>query len=180
MAEDKRAPMAAAPMVYREDGSADWGNMWTSYCALAQEGGPPHRGTLLPAPADADPTSSQYQAVVAELTRGIKEVSDLDAAPDAPGWLAVRCPSPAMALWLADAVKEENVEARHMDAKLLVPVGADFQLTGEIKNIITVVGKTTHYWHEHLAPEVKQTLAWQTLAQDVLRWLQARLGVNTT
>jgi hypothetical protein len=36
--EDKRAPMASAPMAYNEDGSADRGNMWDSVCVLAQEG----------------------------------------------------------------------------------------------------------------------------------------------
>jgi len=28
--------------------------------------------------------------------------------------------------------------------------------------VITAVAKTTHYWREHLPPEVKQTLEWQT------------------
>ena len=44
---DQCAPMAAAPMKYQPDGSVDWGNMWDSFCVLAREGGPPHRGTML-------------------------------------------------------------------------------------------------------------------------------------
>src|SRR5262245_26888007 len=52
--EDKRAPMAAAPIKYAADGSVDWGNMWDSFCVLAREGGPPHRGQLLDAQEGAD------------------------------------------------------------------------------------------------------------------------------
>ena len=51
---DKRAPMAAAPIKYQLDGSVDWGDMWDSFCVLAREGGPPHRGTMLQAQTDAD------------------------------------------------------------------------------------------------------------------------------
>lgn len=45
--EDKCAPMAPAPMKYLADGSVDWGNMWDTFCVLAQDGGPPHRPTML-------------------------------------------------------------------------------------------------------------------------------------
>lgn len=41
----------------------------------------------------------------------------------------------------------------------LIPVGARYTVTGEIKSVITVVAKTTHYREEHLSPEVKQALA---------------------
>lgn len=47
--KDKAAPMASAPMQYRENGEVAWGEMWESFCALALEGGPPHRGELLKA-----------------------------------------------------------------------------------------------------------------------------------
>ncbi|HEY1012928.1 MAG TPA: hypothetical protein VGE07_09525, partial [Herpetosiphonaceae bacterium] len=64
---DKKAPMASAPMRYAEDGSVDWGNMWDSFCALALEGGPPHRATLLDAPSDIDPADPAYQAAQDEI-----------------------------------------------------------------------------------------------------------------
>jgi sirohydrochlorin cobaltochelatase len=58
-----------------------------------------------------------------------------------------------------------------------VPVGDYFTLKGEIKNVITAVAKTTHYWQEHLSPEVKQTLAWQerlkALKTQIKNWLFA-------
>jgi sirohydrochlorin cobaltochelatase len=57
--------------------------------------------------------------------------------------------------------EEENVQARHEGELLFVPVGDQFELKQEIKNVITAVAKTTHYWQEHLAVEVKQALAFQ-------------------
>jgi sirohydrochlorin cobaltochelatase len=158
---DKRAPMAAAPLRYTPEGAVAWGEMWDTFCALAQEGGPPHRGALLRPPERDDPDSSAYRAAAAEIARGIQEVSGLTAVPDETGWLAVRCDSPTMARWLSEAIAAELVAARCDGPLLLVPVGAAYTLTGEIKNVVTVVAKTTHYWHEHLPAEVKQTLAAQ-------------------
>jgi sirohydrochlorin cobaltochelatase len=56
-----------------------------------------------------------------------------------------------------------------------VPVGDYYTVKGEIKNVITAVAKTTHYWGEHLPPEVKQTLAIQAKLAGIGRWLR-RLG----
>ena len=169
--EDKRAPMASAPMAYKEDGSVDWGNMWDSFCVLAQEGGPPHRATLLKAPPDADPAHPQYEVVVAEIVRGVFETSGLHAAAAEPGWIAVKCTSRAMATWLAEAIIEENVAAHARDTLLLVPVGEHFQLTGEIKNVITAVAKTTHYWDDHVGAEAKALY----VLEDRFALLKARL-----
>lgn len=156
--DDKRAPMAAAPIRYRTDGAVDWGNMWDTFCVLAQEGGPPHRGTLLRAPEDPAVASAGYRFAAGEIIRGIREVSGLRAAAAAPGWIAVECPSAGMARWLGEAIEAENVQARHDGALLLVPVGDQFTLGGEIKSVITAVAKTTHYWQDHLSPEVKRAL----------------------
>lgn len=153
---DPRAPMAAAPMKYNEDGSVNWGDMWDTFCVLAQEGGPPHRGTMLDEPTAPDPTDPRYAQVVAEITRGIFEVSGLRTQPAGPGWLAIVCESPGHALWLRNAILQENVQARSDKNLLLVPVSQEFTLKGEIKNVITVVAKTTHYWTEHLQVELKR------------------------
>lgn len=173
---DTRAPMAAAPLRYTPEGTVAWGEMWDTFCALAQEGGPPHRGTLLPAPEQEDPENPVYRAAAAEITRGIQAVSGLTAVPGDPGWLAVRCDSPTMARWLSEAIVAELVAARCDGPILLVPVGAAYTLTGEIKNVVTVVAKTTHYWHEHLPVEVKQTLVAQArlagLAKGMRGWFR--------
>ena len=170
---DRRAPMAAAPIKYLPDGQVDWGNMWDSFCELALDGGPPHRDTLLRAPAGEDAASPAYRQVAAELARGISELSPLRAQPAAEaGWLALRCPTPGMARWLAEAICEENIEARTSADLLLVPCGATFSLKGEIKNVITAVAKTTHYWKEHLPSEVKQAHA----VQARIDGLAAKIG----
>jgi len=153
---DPTAPMAPAPMKYNEDGSVNWGDMWDTFCVLAQEGGPPHRETMLEAPVTPDPTDPRYAEVVAEISRGIMEVSGLHTHPAEPGWLAIECESPGHALWLQRAIVQENVQARAENNLLLVPVNQEFTLKGEIKNVITVVAKTTHYWTEHLQTELKR------------------------
>lgn len=155
------APMPAAPMVFREDGAVAWGEMWDSFCVLAQEGGPPHRPVILCAPNEPNVSSPAYQEAAVEICRGIFEVSRLEAAPAIPGWIAVQCHSADQAHWLADAIIEENVEARAQGSELFVPVGEQFTLKGEIKSVITAVAKTSHYWKAHLPPEVKQTLVLQ-------------------
>jgi sirohydrochlorin cobaltochelatase len=43
----------------------------------------------------------------------------------------------------------ENVLARREGSTLYLPAGPDFTLGGEIKNVVTVVAKTYHYWLEH-------------------------------
>jgi sirohydrochlorin cobaltochelatase len=175
--QDPQAPMAPAPMKYRDDGEVDWGNMWDTFCVLAQEGGPPHRETLLEAPRTVDATREAYRTVVMEICRGIKEVSGLEAADGEPGWVAVTCESPVHARWLSEAIVAENVQARAEGVHLFVPAGEHFAVKGEIKNVITAVAKTTHYWGEHLPPEVKQTLALQVTLAGFGRRLRQLVGL---
>lgn len=169
------APMASAPFRYRSDGEVDWGNMWDTFCALALDGGPPHRGSMLEAPADPDSESEAYQHAVREISRGIAEVSGLRVDAAEPGWLRVVCGSAAEAGWLAEAIVGENVAARHEGTFLFLPVGEAFTVKEEIKNVITAVAKTTHYWNDHLAAEVKQTLALQGALGHITSRLSARL-----
>jgi sirohydrochlorin cobaltochelatase len=175
---DKRAPMAAAPIKYQPDGSVDWGGMWDSFCVLARDGGPPHRGVMLQAQESADTASASYRFAVEEICRGIGAVSGLFARPAGPGWIAVECRSAGMARWLSDSIQAENVVARAEQAQLLLPAGDHFTLKGEIKNVITAVAKTTHYWGEHVPAEVKQTFEFQAqleqLRARVLGWVGRR------
>ena len=154
----RRAPMAAAPLKFDEEGVVQWDDMWDSYCILALDGGPPHRGTLLAHTADVDTESETYQFAVAEITRAIKLVSGFDTSRHSPGWLRVECNNIGQAYWLVDAILEENVEAKLDGSGVLVPVADTFTLKGEIKNVVTAVAKTTHYWTEHVPAEVKQTM----------------------
>ena len=67
---------------------------------------------------------------------------------------------------LAEAIVDENVEAKRDGNILLLPVSELYTLKREIKNVITVVAKTTHYWTEHVPAEVKQTLTVQLKFQE--------------
>lgn len=125
------------------------------------DGGPPHRETPLIAPLDAEPAAPGYADVAAEISRGIFETSGLIAEAAEPGWLGARCESAAMADWLAEAINQENVQARRSGPMLYLPCGQHFRLDGEIKNVVTAVAKTTHYWREHLPESTKQALMWQ-------------------
>jgi len=146
------APMGAAAMKYDAEGNAAWDEIWTDFCDLALAGGPSHRGTLLePVSLDsvlADPEG--YGRVLRELERGIHMVTGLEVVRSAsPGWIGMRCDSESMALWLLRAIIVENVSLRRESNVLYFPAGPDFCLEKEIKNIITVIAKTTHYWTEH-------------------------------
>jgi sirohydrochlorin cobaltochelatase len=172
--QNKAAPMAPAPMRYTDDGQVDWGNMWDSFCALALDGGPPHRGTVLQADERSDAESPAYQEVLAEITRGVAEVCGLQALAAEPGWLAVRCDSAAMARWLSEAIVAENVAARHEGATLLLPAGQHFRLKGEIKNVVTAIAKTSHYWRDHLPAAAKGALEAQDRLNGLWRGLRER------
>jgi sirohydrochlorin cobaltochelatase len=161
--------------VYNDDQSVAWDRMWDSFCVLASAGGPPHRGAMLQAQTNADPDNPCYQAAVAEIIRGVKLVSGLTAEAAGVGWVAIQCESVAQARWLSEQINQENVAALAYDARLLVPVGEDFTVKGEIKNVVTVVAKTSHYWVEHLSPDVKRSLAWEAALQHLVtrlrRWI---------
>jgi len=51
--------------------------------------------------------------------------------------------------WLLQAILVENVAVRREGNVLFLPAGPAFRIDHEIKNVVTVVAKTTHYWREH-------------------------------
>lgn len=146
------APMGSAPMRYNADGEVAWDEMWTGFCDLALAGGPSHRSTLLepvtPLEVLADPAG--YERVVAEIERGLRLVTGLPTVRSSiPGWVGLQCESQEMALWLLRAIVVENVCVRREGATLFFPAGPHFRLEAEIKNVITSVAKTNHFWREH-------------------------------
>ncbi len=146
------APMGAAALAYDTEGNVAWGEMWTGYCELALAGGAPHRGTLLEpvSPDDIAAKPEQYDTVLRELERGLTMVTGLPVRQsDALGWIGLECESEEMALWLLRAIIVENVMVRREYTVLWFPAGPDFRLEREIKNVITVIAKTNHYWQEH-------------------------------
>jgi cation diffusion facilitator family transporter len=150
------APMGAAALKYDSQGKAAWDEIWTDFCDLALAGGPPHRGTLLepvsPAEAAADPLA--YQRVLDELERGIRMVTGREVVhSQTPGWIGLVCESETMALWLLRAIVVENISVRREGLVLYFPAAGHFRLEKEIKNVITVIAKTNHYWQEHASAQ---------------------------
>jgi sirohydrochlorin cobaltochelatase len=154
--------MGTAGVRYGTDGRIAWDQMWGSFCDLAMAGGPPHKGTLLE-PASAGEIAAEaaaHDAVAAEICRGIMMVTDLDAerSPNA-GWVRVQCPTTGMAAWLLRAIAMENIAVRAEGATLELPAGPSYRLHKEVKNVITVIAKTAHYWVGHMSVLQRQTIA---------------------
>jgi sirohydrochlorin cobaltochelatase len=150
--EIEPVPMGSAPLKYAADGRVAWDAMWTDFCNLAMAGGPPHKGKLLEPGTMAEISSEpdRYQNVAQEICRGITMVADLPAKPSStPGWVAVECDSATTATWLVRAISMENVSAHSEDLILNLPAGPSYRLEKEVKNVITVVAKTCHYWFSH-------------------------------
>ena len=154
--------MGSAGLRFDQDGKVAWNEMWGSFCDLAMAGGPPHKGMLLePAPADQiEAAPDAYSSVLSEICRGITMVSQLDAAasPD-PGWVRVECLTRGMAAWLVRAITMENVAVRANDVILEVPAGPSYRLMKEIKNVVTAIAKTTHYWLGHMSVVQRRAIA---------------------
>jgi hypothetical protein len=163
--------MGSAGLRFGADGKVAWNKMWATFCDLAMAGGPPHKGMLLEpglrSSIDAQPT--QYAAVVAEICRGARMVSGLDVQPSSNvGWVSVTCENEAMAQWLLRAIVMENVAARAAGDELDLPVAPHYRLEKEIKNVVTVIAKTSHYWTGHIGPSQQQAIGqlFETMAQE--------------
>ena len=145
--------MGTATLPSDEFGQVPWDKIWTSFCDLAMAGGPPHRGKLLEAVTAQDVIANlpTYESVVQEIRRGIEMVTGLQTLKaDALGWVGVVCENETMAIWLMRAIIVENVIVRREGPVLFLPAGPAFRVKKEIKNVITSVAKTVHYWRAHL------------------------------
>lgn len=146
------APMGSAPMRYTGDGQVAWDQLWTDFCDLALAGGPSHRDNLLEPvdPGEVKAAQDDYERVVVEIERGFLLVTGLPTVrSEKLGWVGLRCENDEMALWMLRAIVVENVCVRREGSVLFLPAGPAFRMDKEIKNVITVVAKTHHYWTEH-------------------------------
>jgi len=146
-------PMRSTGLKYAGDGRVAWDKIWGSFCDLAMAGGPPHKGTLLEpgSRADIDAAPDRYRTVADEICRGVSLATQMPADPAAdPGWIRVECYGEAMAGWLVRAITMENVAVRAAGASVDLPASPAFRLDKEIKNVVTVIAKTSHYWLGHM------------------------------
>jgi sirohydrochlorin cobaltochelatase len=154
--------MGSAVLKYGDDGKVAWNDIWESFCDLAMAGGPPHKGVLLEpgSAAEIEAQPERYQEVVDEICRGILLVTGLPAeASTVPGWVRVDCVNQGMAGWLVRAIVMENVSAYCEGAAFNLPAGPGYRIEKEIKNVITVIAKTCHYWLGHMWPADHRIIA---------------------
>jgi len=155
--------MGSAPLKYSPwDGKVAWNKIWASFCDLAMAGGPPHKGLLLEpglqAEIEAEP--KRYREAVQEIRRGVKMVTGLAAYPSRmPGWVCVDLPSRGDAGWLVRAITMENVSAHCEGTTINLPAGPAYRVEKEVKNVITVIAKTCHYWLGHMQPARREAIA---------------------
>lgn len=145
--------MGSAGLKYGSDGKVAWNEMWATFCDLAMAGGPPHKGTLLePASrAEIDAQPDRYRQVLEEICRGVFMVTGFAVNPSPiPGWVRVDCASCGMSDWLVRAILMENVSARREGGALDLPAGPGYRVEKEIKNVVTSIAKTSHYWSGHI------------------------------
>jgi hypothetical protein len=154
--------MGSAGLKLAPDGQVAWDEIWQTFCDLAMAGGPPHKGALL-APGDRAAIAADrgaYDAVAEEICRGIWLAADLPAQPDThPGWVRVQCHNSTMADWLMRAIVMENVAARSSGVMLYLPAAPHFRIEKEVKNVVTVIAKTAHYWMGHMSRSQKVLIA---------------------
>ena len=81
------------------------------------------------------------------MAQAILERTDDDASQFSTAY--VKNAKDAVALLRAIVV--ENVTVRREETALWFPAGPHFRLEREIKNAITIIAKTNHYWQEHVA-----------------------------
>jgi hypothetical protein len=155
-------PMRSADLKYRADGNVAWDQIWGGFCDLAMAGGPPHKGALLEQGrrADVEAQPDRYEEVAEEICRGVRMAADLDAEPSpVPGWVRVLCSRGGMSAWLVRAIVMENVAARLQGQNVDVPAAPHFRLNKEIKNVVTVIAKTSHYWLAHTPQDQQLSIA---------------------
>ena len=161
--------MKSAGLKFDVAGRVAWNEIWGSFCDLAMAGGPPHKGVLLEpgTRAAVEAQSVRHREVTDEICRGITMVTGLHAIPSPhPGWVRVSCHDRAMAGWLLRAIVMENVAARCDGAYLDLPAAPSFRLDKEIKNVVTVIAKTCHYWVGHMPPEQHDAIAAMLATMD--------------
>lgn len=146
--------MGSAGLKYGKDGKVAWDDIWGSFCDLAMAGGPPHKGKLLePGARDAIALQpEQYGRVVEEIRRGIQMVAYLPTKRlSTDGWIRVECDTSVKAGWLVRAIAMENISTRCHGSSVELPAGPDYRIEKEVKNVITSVAKTCHYWDDHMS-----------------------------
>jgi hypothetical protein len=154
--------MGSAGLKFDAANRVAWDEIWDHFCDLAMAGGPPHKGKLLEPgmPGEIALQRERYGEVVQEICRAIRMVSDLAVEESSnPGWVRMTCRTEVMAGWLVRAIAMENVSAHLDGASVELPAGPQYRLEKEIKNVVTSVAKTSHYFDGHIEKAQQRRIA---------------------
>jgi sirohydrochlorin cobaltochelatase len=154
--------MGSAGLKYEPDGKVAWNDIWVTFCDLAMAGGPPHKGILLEpgSQAEIEAEPDRYRQVVEEICRGVSMVTGLAAYPSAiAGWVSVDFANRGTAEWLLRAITMENICVHREGLVLDLPAGPAYRVEKEIKNVITAIAKTSHYWLGHMRASRRRVIA---------------------
>ncbi|MCU1326321.1 MAG: hypothetical protein JWN34_1691 [Bryobacterales bacterium] len=160
--EVRPVSMGSAALKYGPDGKVAWNEIWRTFCDLAMAGGPPHKGRLLEpgSPEEIEAQPAKYREVTAEICRGVNLAAGVAVSQSQiPGWVQIDCGSAGMAGWLGRAIVMENVSARCDGRVLYLPSGPGYRIEKEIKNVVTVIAKTCHYWVDHMWSAQQRVIA---------------------
>jgi hypothetical protein len=117
---------------------------------------------MLLEPASAEDINADlvsYRRNAAEILRALTLVTGLQTEEAAtPGRIGLHCPTVGMAGWLTRAIAMENILVRQEQKVLELPCGPAYRLHKEIKNVVTAVAKTCHYWTSHMPPEQQSSI----------------------
>lgn len=152
MFENNKSSMAAAEMRYDNNGNPMWNEMWSAFCGLAAEGGPPHRGIsdrIKFSPNYKIIDQKKFDQVSKEISRGLIMLGAKNPMVNKKGEITIDLGNLTKAKWFAYAIRLENVEARNSGTNLILPFNENFKTDKEVKSIMTVWGKAKHYWYNH-------------------------------
>ena len=140
--------MKAAEIIYDKNGNPEWDKMWNSFCNLAAEGGPSHRGE--PDRIDFPKDNFIYdEQVKNEIYRGLKLLNANVKELNDKGEVYIDLTFPNKAKWFVNIINLENVVAKQNGKYLILPWSGKYEIDKEIKSLMTVWGKASHYWKEH-------------------------------
>ena len=155
--------MGSAGLKYGSDGKVAWNEMWATFCDLAMAGGPPHKGMLL------EPgTQVEIDANSGRLRTGRRRDCARRATGDRPrgpslrrSRLGARGLSQRRDGWMAAASDRdgERLGSRATDRRSTFPPAPRYRVEKEIKNVVTVIAKTCHYWTGHMWRAQKREIA---------------------
>ena len=140
--------MKAAEIIYDQNGNPEWNKMWNSFCNLAAEGGPSHRDNLHRI-SFPEKNFVYDETIKNEIARGLRLLNANVKEINNKGEIYIDLIFPNKAKWFRNIIDLENVAAKQKGKYLILPWSGNYKIDKEVKSLMTVWGKASHYWREH-------------------------------